>query len=172
MAANVTTVRVEGLEEVVRTLRALPKELVGKRGGPVRMALRSGARVIMEDMKARLRQIIAEPNVGGRNVSTGLLEKNIQINRGRLRAGTNGEAVIIRVRVKAYPKESTDEKTVTTAQVARLLEYGTAMREQMPFIRPAFDAQKQAALDTFVADMQKRLPKLVRKLAEQNGVKS
>jgi len=164
-------VKVEGLDGVIKTLQGLPPELVSRRGGVIRQALRKGAVVMQKQVIANLQAIVAAPNVGGEDRSTGFLEKNIAVTRGKPPAGQNGERYLLRVRNKAYPKKSPKAKTVTTAQVARLLEYGTERRQPYPFIRPAFELKKQESLDTIVAESIKGTERALKKLQRQNRVK-
>lgn len=162
--------RVEGLEPVRRTLESLPAEVVSKRGGPVRTALQKAAKMIQVEEQRRVQAIIDAPNVDGRQVSTGLLKQNIVVKRGRLGGGEKGELYSVRVRNKRYPGSRGAQGS--TAQIARLLEYGTERRPPMPFIRPTFEATKAKVAPLFVAELDKRLAGIVRKLHRQNGGKS
>lgn len=163
-------VRIVGLEGVTKTLRELGPA-AAKRGGPVGQAVRKAAKVIQAQEIENVRAIILEPNEGGLpSESTGLLEKNIVVTRGRLPAGVKGERFNVRVRRKPYPKERSGTKTVVTSQVARLLEGGTAKMRAHPFIRPAFDAKKQAALNVIVTELPKAIVRLQKKIAKANKV--
>jgi HK97 gp10 family phage protein len=168
---TVETVRIVGLAGVMKTLRALPPALVSKNGGPVRAALRKAALVIQKQESANLQAIIDTPNIdaGVKAEATGLLEKNIIVKRSRPDPGVKGERYLIQVRRKSYP--ATKGKNVTTPQVARLLETGTAKRRPYPFIRPAFDAKKAEAVAVFVIEIKRNLDRLVKKVALANGAK-
>lgn len=161
--------KVEGLDGVIKTLKELPPEIVSKRGGPIRASLRKAAAVIQKQEIENLRAIIAQPNLGGVNKSSGLLEKNIVVTRGRIPGGVNGERYLVRVKSKTYPQKG--GKPVVTPQVARLLEYGTENQKPYPFIRPAFDLKKQEAIDIFVSEMNKSLQRILKKLQAKNRVK-
>lgn len=163
------TIKLEGLDGVLNTLKSLPPELVSRRGGPVRAALRKAAVVIQKQEIENLQAIIAEPNKGSADQSTGLLEKNIVVSRSRLAGGQNGERFLVRIRKKTY--EGQGGKPVVTPQVARLLEYGTERRTPRPFIRPAFDAKKNEAVNTFVTEVNKGIERIYKKLKRQNRVK-
>jgi HK97 gp10 family phage protein len=165
----VETVKIIGLEGVMRALRELPPELVSKRGGPVRTALRKASLLMLNEMKSNLQQIVDEPNIGGDNYSTGFLKKNIVTTRDS-KMRQKGERYIVRVRKKAYPKPSPNAKRVTTSQVGALLEYGTEKRQPMPWVRPAFDAKKHQVIPLFVLELRANLDRIVKKLAKQNGV--
>lgn len=175
----VVTFKVEGLEGVIKTLQSLPPEIVSKRGGPVRVALRKAAVIIQKQEIENLQTIILQPNKGGTDDNTGLLEKNIVVSRSKLLGGQNGERYLVRIRRKVYPGQAPKSnvrakgaKNVVTSQVARLLEYGTAKRQPYPFIRPAFDAKKQEAVDTFVTEVNKGILRIQKKLERQNRVKT
>lgn len=162
------TVRIEGLEGVMKTLRELPPEVVSKNGGPVRSALAKAARMMRDAAQAKLQAIIDSPNAGGvPSESTGLLKKNIASKRGRLR-NEKGELYSVYIRRKSYPDSK--GKRVVTPQVARLLEYGTEKRQPYPFLRPAFDENKTKVLAIFTQELNKKLAAIVKKLSLKNGV--
>lgn len=165
----VESVRIVGLEGVLKTLRELPPELVSKHGGPVRSALRKASLLMVNEMKANIQKIVDEPNIGGRDRSTGLLKDNIVTTRTSSRMKQKGEQYRARVRRKVYPKIG-NEKTVTTAQVGALLEAGTEKRRPMPWARPAFEAKKGEVIPLFTLELNKSLTRIVNKLARKNKV--
>lgn len=160
-------VRIEGLEGVLDTLQKLPPEIVSKRGGPVRFALRKAAQVLQKEVQSNLQKIIDTPNKDGRDESTGLTKKNIVITRGR-RRNFKGESMLVRVRNKRFPDQR--GKASTTAANARRLEYGTEKRRPMPFIRPAFNSKRMEALGVFSREINKKLVAIQRKLERENRV--
>ena len=112
-----------GMDGVLETLKSLPPEVVSKRGGPVKLALAKGARLIRDQAQTNLRAAIAKNG----DVSTGLLEKNVIASRGKEPAGGKGERYLVRVRRKAYDgnkigKKQQAGKRVTTHKTASLLE--------------------------------------------------
>lgn len=162
------TVRIEGLEGVMKTLSELPPEVVSKNGGPVRSALAKAARMMRDAAQAKLQAIIDMPNVDGLpSESTGLLKQNIAAKRGRLRS-EKGELYSVYIRRKGYPDSK--GKRVTTPQVARLLEYGTEKRQPYPFLRPAFEENKMRVLTLFTEELNRKLASIVKKLSLKNGV--
>lgn len=149
------TVRIEGLQGVLEQLRALPPEIVSKAGGPVKFALREAANLLRDEAKRNVRTIIDTPNVGGDDKSTGLLLLSIVAGRSKPKPGVKGERFAVRIRAKQkYPAERGNN--LTAAQIGRQLEYGTEKRQPMPWLRPAFDAKKNEALQVFVAEISKR----------------
>ncbi len=161
----IETSRIEGLAGVLDTLKRLPPEIVSKRGGPVRAALNKAARMVQKQVIANLDGVIAQDNAGAEEKSTGLLRKNIVVTRSSRQKF--GERYTVRVRNKAYPPKSEGAKKFTTAQNARLLEYGTEKRQPYPFIRPAFEAKKGEAVQVFADELNKRLATIIRKLDKQ-----
>lgn len=156
--------KLTGVEGVLKTLRELPPEIVSKRGGPVKLALAKGARVIRDEAKKNLRAEIAR----GGDESTGLLEKNIIVSRGKQPIGGNGERYLVRVKRKTYEK-SGEGKPVTTLKTAHLLEYGSQHQPATPWLRPAFAATRQKAVDVTITDLKSRIDKIVAKLAKENA---
>ena len=166
-------VRIEGLRGVLDTLKQLPPEIVSKSGGPVRFALRKAANVLRKEAQANVQRIIDAPNADGDpSDSTGLLKKSIIAGRNKLPPGIKGERFVVRVRTNraSYPDDR--GKNRTAVQIGRQLEYGTEKRRPMPWMRPAFDAKKHAAVQTFVDEVKKRTQVVIDKIAKQNAGKS
>lgn len=162
--------RVEGLKGVLDTLQMLPPELVSKGGGPVRAALRKAAVIIQKQAQANVQAIIDQPNANGLPAeSTGMLMKNLVVQRIKPPAGQRGERFMVRVRKKKY-EGNADWKPRTTAQIGALLEYGTERRAAMPWMRPAFEARRVEAVQVFERELPAAIARIVRKLARQNRV--
>ena len=159
-------VDIKGLTGVYETLKTLPFELVHKRGGIVKLALKKAAMFLRDQEKARLR---AMQNERGRNDVTGLLEKNIIASRGKMSgAAMKQERYLVRVKRKMYP--NVKGKPVSTIKVAHLFEYGAPNNEQpaRPYIRNTFAADGQKAIDIFTEYLTKRINREVKKIAKQN----
>lgn len=178
----VEAVRIEGLEGVLKTLKQLPPEIVSRRGGPIRFALRKAAKVILDEAKNNVQKIIDTPNVDGRFVSTGVAKESLRIKRVRPLNGKKGEAAIVAVGSKKYAGRkfvkrdkrkgrSAREKDLATNDVLFMLEHGTERRQPMPWMRPAFDSKRQQALGVFVAEANKKITQIIRKLEQKNGGK-
>lgn len=153
---------IEGLNGVLETLRSLPSEVVSKRGGPVKLALAKGARLIRDEEKNRLAASIA---ING-DESTGLLMQNIVATRGKAPSDGKGERYLVRIRRKAYPDKK--GSPVTTIKSAHIMEYGSERQVAQPFIRPAFQATAEEAIQTISDDLVARVDKIVTKLSKQN----
>jgi HK97 gp10 family phage protein len=159
-------VEVKGLAGVLDTLKSLPPEIVSKRGGPVKAALRKGARVIWQQAKANLQVATSNASYDGKRYSTGLLLKNLVVTRGKKPTGTNGERYLVRVRRKSYPDRNGG--VVTTLASANLLEYGSQKQPPEPWLRPAFQSKAEQAIKTTEAELLKQIDRVVAKLAQRN----
>lgn len=159
-------VEVKGLTGVYETLKSLPYELVHKKGGIVKLALKRAAMYLRDQEKARLRAML---NEAGRNETTGLLEKNIIASRGKSSgAMMNQERYLVRVKRKIYP--SVKGKPVSTVKTAHLFEYGRSKQGDQParpFIRPTIAADAEKAINVFTDYINKRINKEVQRIAKQ-----
>ncbi|MFW8566153.1 HK97-gp10 family putative phage morphogenesis protein [Orrella sp. 11846] len=162
------TLKLSGADGLLRTLQSLPAEVVSNRGGPVKLALAKGARLIRDQAKQNLERIIAESDE-----TTGLLQKNVVASRGKAMHGSKGERYLVRVRRKAYDHQQIGRreragKRVTTHKTAALLEYGSSHQSATPWLRPAVQQKGQEAIEAIVSDLDRRLQKIVRDLARKN----
>jgi HK97 gp10 family phage protein len=158
------TVKLTGVDGVLETLKALPAEVVSKRGGPVKTALRAGARVILREAALNLAHA-TENLTQDDSESTGLLLKSLIASRGKPPPGVNGERYLVRVKRRTYERKG---KKVTTQQTARFLEYGTSQQPAEPWLRPAVLSKGQQAIDTTTQELVKGIDRVVKKLAAQN----
>lgn len=162
----VETVRIEGLAGVIDTLKRLPPEIVSKAGGPVKASLKKAADILRDEAKLNVRKIIDDPNIDGQpSESTGLLLLSIQAKRGRV-IGQKGEAQVVSIkRGQNYPASKQGKKGgLTATKVGRLLEYGSEKMQAKPWLRPAFEAKKQEALNTFVREITTRATAIIKRL--------
>jgi HK97 gp10 family phage protein len=161
------SVRIEGLDTLLRRLKALGPA-ASKRGGPVRAAVRKGAVVIQKAAVANVERIVAEPNVGGDNDSTGLLAKSIKPMRAKSPRQYKGETYFVTVPRRArYPIDTRTPTGIAVATVGKMLEYGTSKRQPMPWMGPAFNAKKGEAADVMAAELEKGIARLERKVASE-----
>ena len=164
MSGPVVTLKLEGLDGVLDMLKQLPPEVVSKRGGPARAALRKGAVVILKQEQANLQAVTANATSSEQRESTGLLLKNLVVTRGKAPHDGKGERFLVRVRRKAYPRKG--GKAVTTLQTANLLEYGSEKQPAEPWIRPAFATKAEEAIRTVEREMVRGIDRIVKKLAK------
>lgn len=164
--------QLEGLAGILETLKSLPPEIVSKSGGPVKLALKKGAQVIRDEAAKNLKAAIA---MNG-DVSTGLLEKNLIVSRGKAPSGGKGERYLVRIKRKPYDAQKLSRrqsagKRVTTLKTAHLLEYGSSNQPATPWLRPAFRTKADQAVKVTVDDLKRRVDLAVKKLAKQNASK-
>lgn len=162
-----TTVQVEGLGELLRRLEALPREISGKNGGPVRRALGRAARLVRDEVKknAPKRTGRLEANIIAARVRDdrppGVAERFVVSVRGRRARYANNRDNRRAGRVgQSYQKDG-------EAFYWKFIEFGTQKRAATPFIQPSFAASAQAALDEFTRALGADLDKIVRKLNPQ-----
>jgi len=160
-------VKLTGVDAVLETLKSLPPEIVSKRGGPVKLALAKGARLIRDAARQNLRAVIAENG----DESTGLLLENVISSRGKPPADGKGERYLVRVRRKAYPGRKPEESggIPTVRKSAQLMEYGSQHQPARPWLRPAVTQNGQKAITVITEDLKKRIDKTVRDLAKKRG---
>lgn len=161
-----TEITLQGADGILNTLRSLPAEIVSKRGGPVRAALRKGAVVLQKQAKANLQAAVNGATSSGQRESTGLLLKNLVVTRGKAPSTGKGERYLVRVRRKVYP-DRTGEVT-TTLKTAQILEYGSSQQPPEPWLRPAFAARSAEAVTVTIAQLNAAIEKIVATLAQRN----
>ncbi len=155
--------QIHGIDGVLSTLEALPAEVVSKRGGPVKLALAKGARLLRDQAKDNFRRSVAQ---GGADTTETTVE-SIVASRGKAPVGTKGERQLVRVKRRAYINAK-GAKT-TTLRAAQLMEYGSATQPARPWLRPAVQRRGSQIIDVVSEDLLKRLDPMTKRLAAQNG---
>lgn len=155
--------QIHGIDGVLSTLVALPAEVVSKRGGPVKLALAKGARLLRDQAKENFRRSVAQ---GGAD-STETTVESIVASRGKAPVGTKGERQLVRVKRRSYINAK-GAKT-TTLRAAQLMEYGSATQPARPWLRPAIQRRGSQIIDVVSEDLLKRLDQITKRLAAQNG---
>lgn len=152
-------VKIEGLDGLVKRLRAFPKEMA-KAGGPIRSALAKGGKIVRDEAKANVRAIVAEPNDNGMDSeSTGLLEKSVIQKRHRdPRSFGASEVYQVKVRRGKYP----DGTSIT--RVGKILEFGSQHIKAYAWLRRAAEAKRQQFFQTVAAELAKGIAKVERSL--------
>ena len=161
--------RLTGVDGVLDMLRQLPPELVSKRGGPVKSALRKGAVVILKQAQANLQVVTSNETAEDKKRTTGLLAKNLIVSRGKAPNNGNGERYLVRVRRKVYPTKQGSSHgglAVTTLKAAQLLEYGSSQQPAEPWIRPAFAARAPESIRVIETELLRGLDRIVKRLAK------
>lgn len=162
--------KVNGLEQTLARMQALPKHLVSARGGPARAALRKGAVVIQKDAKARapvasgfMRDQIAVRRDGRPHLSGATEHYWVGVKLGKARRYANTKRNRGRARVgKTYMVEG-------NAYYWKFWEFGfthpkTGKQMARPFLRPAFESKKEEAVGVIVTELNAGLDRIVKKL--------
>lgn len=139
-------VEVHGLRELREALlRKIPTEMRGK---VLQQALTAGAKVIADDAKARA------------PARSGVLKRAIWSFRNRQNSNGVYEERAIRPRSgKKFQKSKRD------AFYWRFVEFGTRFMAAQPFMRPAFESRKEAALKAIMQRLAVAIDKAARKAA-------
>lgn len=167
MADYSGVLELKGLDGVLRTLQELPPEVVSKAGGPVKRSLRKGALVLLQEAALNLARATDNLSTDDQE-NTGLLLSALVATRGKAPTGGNGERYLVRVKRLSYQRPG---PATTTLATANLLEYGSEKQPAEPWLRPAFAAKAQQAIQTVETELVKDIDRVVRKLARQNGVR-
>lgn len=157
--------QVEGLGELLATLKALPKEIVSQRGGPVRSGLRKAAQVFQREAQQNIARIIAEPNKGGRpSVTTWTLIRSVIVSRDRnpKRSRAN-ERYLVRLRRKARAPNG-----ASVHAYGGMLEFGNEKVPAKSWLRPVVPAKSSEAISVFIAETRKGIDRAVRR-AKRRG---
>lgn len=98
----------------------------------LKKAVRAGGQVILDDASRRV------------PVRTGRLKKSL------------------RVKVRKSSRHGAIAKIGTNAPHAHLLEFGTVRMGARPYMRPAFDSKREAAVDEICKELKKQIRETVR----------
>lgn len=161
-----SSVKITGLDETVAALKALPKELGSKGGGPVRHALHAAA-TVMRDEAIRLAP----------HGETGNLKRNIYLYRDRNPKASTGatERYLLGVRKGRgqYKATALNKKLGRVggsfvgprgnAYYWFYVEFGTVKMGGKPFLRPAFESKKNEVVGVFSEDLKKQVASAVAK---------
>lgn len=159
--------KLTGVEDTLRLLKSLPPEIVSKRGGPVKLALKKGAQRLLEIAKINLLASIAIHE----SESTGLLVSQLIARRGRPPEGVRGELYQVLVKRKRYPKQKEQSHSVTTIQTGVYLEYGGVHQPATPWLRPAVMGHGEEIIQLITTDLNQRIAKIIKKLSKAKKVR-
>lgn len=154
---------IEGLDNVVERLQKLPPNMVSRNGGIVLKSLRKGATTIKKSARSNLEQSIRNAGKTGISYGTGFTEKKIVIKRRRMRG--KGERVVVTVRPDPHPNQNKYRNRIIQANdIAFMMEHGTSKQPAEPWLRPAFNAQKENATKVVKDELLLQLDMLEKKL--------
>lgn len=144
------SIHVEGLRDLGERMKALSFD-INSRGS--RAATRAAARVIQEAAKKN-----AAPMR-----DTGNLERSIMtrmIPKGKTRYTAEAHVAVRTGKVSRKERAAARKKGVAArvdAYYWRFVEFGTVKMAARPFMRPALEANRQAAIDAMVAQLLKAI---------------
>ena len=147
---------ISGLRELEAALQALPQNIARN---VLRGAVAAGAAVVRKEARD-LAPKSEGPQPEG-HVS-GTLRRAIYQKQIRERSSLLEQTFFVGVR-KGRSARST-KKSVIDAWYAHFVEFGTSKMAARPFMRPAFEAKKRAAVDAIQAYLLSRIPDEVKKL--------
>lgn len=154
--------QIEGLDGLLDRPKKLPVEISGKAGGPVKRSLLTGAKFIAESAKQHLQASINQPNADGTiSRSTGLLMKSIIVKRST--KPPKGVAELVSVRVKRGKTETGQSVTA----YGKYMEFGTDKQRALPWLRPAFESNKEKALQVITSALRTEIEKAERKASKK-----
>lgn len=156
MAAE--TVHVEGLDQLLRRLKAFPKEMSVK-GGPVRVGVQKAAAVIRDQAKINLAQAIAKADKTDLYVSTGTLNKSVRAYRAKANAREKGETYHVGV-----PRRLKYPEGIKVRTIGAIFEYGSVKFRPIRWMLPAFESKKGQALQVMIEETEKGIARIERKL--------
>lgn len=161
MSAAGATVRLTGLDDVVRALERMPGGITGKNGGIARKALREGGKIVLAQAKLNLARSIAAPGKTGITDSTGFTVQQLRSKtpklaiKRRFLSGQAGEMIVVSTTGAKHPTSPGKyrRRTIQANDIAFMLEAGTATIQALPWLRPAFLSTAQRALGAIQRSM-------------------
>lgn len=150
-----STVEIKGLAELDKALQELPKRIAKN---ALRAAVWAGAAVVRD--RAKDMAPVYHGKVSEGHPPPGTLRRAIAQRRSQSDSTATRETVLVYVRqavngsvgqkgVKAYSR--------TDGYYWRWVEFGTSTQAAHPFMRPAFEASKEAAVEAMAAKLAARI---------------
>lgn len=162
-------IKLDGLDALKATLARLPGVLEEK---VLRAALRAGAQVIRKDAQARVK-VLQEATPYRK---PGTVRDAITVRRSKQdKLGVFiGVKPLGKKQIAAFKKDGGGAGARNPADPFYwiFLEFGTANMPAAPFLRPAFEANKFAALRRFEEFSKRRVVREAEKLAKEQGSKT
>lgn len=140
-----TTVHVFGLSELGAAMRGLSADIALRVAG---QATGAGAQVIK---KKAIRNVVSSPSVDTGSLRDAIIVKKIPKGQAQYTAEH-----IVTIRGKSGRTKKTKTKQAIAAH-ARFVEYGTVHMKAEPFLRPAYDTEKEHAVEAIASKLRKRI---------------
>lgn len=147
-----TFLKLDGFKELAAAMRELP-ERVAK--NVLRSAVGAGAAEIRKEAKLRA------PS------DTGRLKSAIYQKQIREASGQYKQVFFVGVRVGAKRKKGGKKDYSQSAYYWSFNEFGTAKMAARPFMRPAFESHKEAAVDAIAKKLDERIQVYATQLAKK-----
>ena len=153
-----TSTEISGLAELTAQLRALPQEMQKR---IMKGAVATAAAIIRQEAVIRAPQYTGPVSQG--HPPPGTLKKAIYQTRLTEQCTETVETWAVKVRhgKKAQTHRVKGVETNLDAYYATWVEYGTVKMSARPFMRPAFEAKKDAAVDAMGTYIAFKLPEIV-----------
>ena len=147
---------VSGLKELQAAMKELPVNIARN---VLRGAVNAGATVIREEAKTRAPVYSGSPVKG--QAPPGTLKRALYQKQIREKSSALLQTFFVGVRQGRSAKKT--NKGSIDAWYARFLEFGTSKMAAKPFMRPAFEAKKEAAVQAIKDYLVKRIPEEIEK---------
>jgi HK97 gp10 family phage protein len=144
--ASTVTVRVEGLQALGEAMRELSRDVALRVS---RQATGAAAQVIKRRAKSNIR---SSPSVDTGSLLDAVIVKKIPNSQTRL---TSEHIVTVRGKSRRGGRKTKTKQAI--APHARFIEFGTTNAPAEPFLRPAFDAGKEEAMQKMVERLRVRI---------------
>lgn len=151
--ARITSVRVDGLRELGAALKELGN-VVGTR--IARASTAAGARIVKDQAIAN---VVRSPSVDTGSLRDSIITKRAPKGETRL---TSEHIVTVRGRGKPANKKG---QRINRAPHASMVEFGTVNMPAEPFLRPAFETTKGAAVEAIKGALQRGIDRAAKKAA-------
>lgn len=149
--------QVSGLKELNAALKQLPDNIAKN---VLRGATSAGAAVIRKE--ARQRAPVYTGDVQGNHPPPGTLKKSVYQSQRRNLSSLVKQVFHVGVRTGKGLKDKAGRSV--DAYYWRFVEFGTSKMAARPFLRPAFEAKKLAAVEAIKDYLAQRIPREVDKL--------
>ena len=144
---------IKGLSELSAALKELPNRIARN---ALRQSVARGAVVIRDEAKARAPVSTTPPAPG--DPLPGTLKRSIVIKHDKDRSSLTSQTYVVAVRHgKKYRNQGKKGNRSQDAYYWRWVEFGTVKMAARPFMRPAFEAQKEAAVQEIARVLAERI---------------
>lgn len=153
-------IHVTGLRELQDALKELPKNVARN---ALRGSVYAGAKIIIDEAKTRA-PVLTGPVSHGHQ-PPGTLKRSIIMKQIPEQSGLYKQTFYVTVRKgKEYRHQGKKGNLSQDAFYWTFVEFGTCYMAARPFLRPAFESMKQAAVDAIKSRLAERIEKAANEL--------